>query len=297
MEPVAGIVGLGLVGEAIGQRLRGAGWQTLGFDIDARAIAAFAAAGGTAAASAREVGVRAQIVVLAVFDSHDVLRVLESPDGLLAEGHEVRAVIDCSTGDAAILQPLADRLRTRGIDFIEAPLSGSSQQIATGEATMLLGGESSAIDRHRALLQAISPLNIHAGPAGMGSKAKLATNLVLGLNRAALAEGMAFAEAIGIAPERFMELVMATPARSAAAEIKGPLMVQGDFAPRSRIRQHLKDVRLMLDAARKAGLPLPLSNAHADLMEAAVAAGDGELDNAGILRQLRRSRTPGISRQ
>ena len=112
--------------------------------------------------------------------------------------------------------------------------------------------------------------------------------MVLGLNRAVLAEGMVFAQALGIAPERFLALVMATPARSAAAEAKGELMVRGEFTPQSRIRQHLKDVDLMLESARARGLPLPFSATHAQLMRDAVAAGDGDLDNAAIIRQLRR---------
>jgi 3-hydroxyisobutyrate dehydrogenase-like beta-hydroxyacid dehydrogenase len=171
-------------------------------------------------------------------------------------------------------------------------LSGSSEQIAAGEATQLLGGEAEAISGVLAVLDAISGQRVHVGAAGMAAKAKLATNLVLGLNRAALAEGMAFAESQGIAPEAFLQLVLATPARSTAAEVKGPLMVSGRFEPQSRIRQHLKDVDLMLQAAGAAGQPLPLSQIHARLMRDAIAAGDGDLDNAAILRQWRRERGP-----
>jgi 3-hydroxyisobutyrate dehydrogenase-like beta-hydroxyacid dehydrogenase len=128
----------------------------------------------------------------------------------------------------------------------------------------------------------------------MGAKAKLVTNLVLGLNRAALAEGMVLAESMGIAPEQFLHLVLHTPARSDAALTKGPLMVAEDFAPRSRIRQHLKDVQLMLADAKRTGQELPLSQVHAQLMQAAIDAGDGELDNAAIIRQIRREAvTPG----
>jgi len=288
-SPVVGIVGLGLVGQAIGARLRSAGTQTLGFDLRADAGEAFREAGGVIAGSVRELGQQAGCVLLAVFDSHDVIGTLEAEDGLLAPGHRVSTVIDCSTGSPQLLEPLAQRLKARGIDFVEAPLSGSSQQIAAGEATMLLGGDPQAIGRWDALLAAIASQRIHVGAAGMGAKAKLATNLVLGLNRAVLAEGMVFAQALGIAPDRFLALVLATPARSVAAETKGPLMVRGDFAAQSRIRQHLKDVDLMLESAQAAGLPLPLSQAHAQLMRDAIAAGDGDLDNAAIIRQLRRA--------
>ena len=291
MKPV-GLVGLGLVGQALARRLLAAGFEVHGFDLRPEACEAFDALGGKAV-TLEEIGRSCDCVVLAVFDTRDVVGVVEelgSPSDPSLPNPS-RTVIDCSTGEPEALRELAARLRECGVAFIEGPLSGSSQQIAAGEATQLLGGEAEDITRNVAVLDAIAPQRVHVGPAGMAAKAKLATNLVLGLNRAVLAEGMAFAESLGIAPETFLALVLATPARSAAAEIKGPLMASGRFEPQSRIRQHLKDVGLMLDAARAAGQPLPLSETHARLMRDAIAAGDGDLDNAAIIRQWRRDRT------
>jgi 3-hydroxyisobutyrate dehydrogenase-like beta-hydroxyacid dehydrogenase len=285
MKDAVGLVGLGLVGRALAHRLSSAGCTPIGFDRRAPACAEFAQGGGRVAASLPELGTHCEHVVLAVFDTAGVLEVVE---GLLGST-TLRAVIDCSTGDPDALQALAARLADRGIDFIEAPLSGSSQQIQQGSATMLLGGEPAVLQRHGALLEAMSPQRIVVGGPGMGARAKLATNLVLGLNRAALAEGMVFAERIGIAPDAFLKLVLATPARSDAALAKGERMVRGDFEPQSRIHQHLKDVNLMLEQAAAARQRLPLSEVHAALMRAAVAAGDGELDNAAIILQLRRA--------
>jgi 3-hydroxyisobutyrate dehydrogenase-like beta-hydroxyacid dehydrogenase len=283
---VVGIVGLGLVGQALGRRLREQGWRTIGWDTRAEARDAFAAAGGEAAHDLLALGRACEQVVLAVFDTSGVIDVLESPAGLLQPGHIVEAAIDCSTGSPEALEALAQRLAARGVDFIESPLSGSSEQIGAGEAVTLIGGEADAIARCADLIACLAARRIHVGAAGAGARAKLATNLVLGLNRAVLAEGMAFAQALGIAPDLFLQLVLATPARSVAAEVKGPLMVARDFAPRSRVRQHLKDVELMLDAAARAGLKLPFSNIHAQLMRDAVAAGEGDLDNAAILLRL-----------
>ncbi len=290
-QQIIGIVGLGLVGQAVAGRLRAAGQSTLGFDLRPEACEAFTASGGIAARSIRDVGAGAGVVLLAVFETRDVIDVLEGADGLLGPDHQVHTVIDCSTGDPDLLQVLAGRMRARGVELIEAPLSGSSQQIAAGEATLLLGGEADAIASCDALLAAIAQSRIVVGAAGMGARAKLATNLVLGLNRAALAEGMVFAETLGIGPERFLQLVLATPASSAAAEAKGPLMVRAEFTPQSRIRQHFKDVCLMLACANEAGLTLPLSAAHAQLMREAIAHGDGDLDNAAIVLQLRRGKS------
>jgi 3-hydroxyisobutyrate dehydrogenase-like beta-hydroxyacid dehydrogenase len=285
-----GLVGLGLVGQALARRLSDAGLVPIGHDHRPEAIAAWQAAGHEAAASPAELATRCERVVLAVYDTAGVLEVVEGPRGLIAGGTP-RLIVDCSTGDPDALQALAGRLAARGIDFIEAPLSGSSEQIARGEATLLAGAAPDVLARHAALLEALAPRRIAVGGAGMGARAKLATNLVLGLNRAALAEGMVFAERLGIAPATFLELVLATPARSDAATAKGARMVDGRFAPQSRIHQHLKDVALMLDQAAAAGQQLPLSEAHAALLRAAVAAGDGELDNAAIIRQIRRLTT------
>lgn len=285
-----GVVGLGLVGTALARRLMAAGFQVTGFDLREEARATLTAQGGRAAGSLAEVANAASCMVLAVFNTGDVLKVVEGPGGLLSV-FGVRSIIDCSTGTPHELQALAARLGARSIAFIEAPLSGSSQQIAAGEATLLLGGEAGALQACEPVLSAISGNRIHVGGAGMGARAKLATNLVLGLNRAALAEGMVFAESLGIGPEQFLALVLASPATSGAAQAKGRMMVEEDFAPQSRIHQHLKDVMLMIQGAAAEGQELPLSETHAALLRAAVDAGDGELDNAAIIRELRRRKT------
>lgn len=288
-EPV-GLIGLGLVGQALAQRLQAAGHAVIGWDLRAEARQALAGPRARSASSARGLGQACPIVLLAVYETRDVQTLVDDAQGLLAPGHGVRTLVDCSTGDPERLQALAGQLAARGITLIEAPLSGSSGQIAAGQATVLLGGPEQAVAAHAWLWQILGRHAVHLGPAGMGARGKLATNLVLGLNRAVFAEGLVFAQSQGIAPEQFLDLVLATPARSAAAEIKGPLMVQERFEPpQSRIRQHLKDVRLMLEQAQQAGLPMPLSLAHAQLLQAAVDAGDGDLDNAAIVRQLRRS--------
>ncbi len=299
-----GLVGLGLVGTALASRLRAAGFTCVGCDLNPDARERFAAAGYDVAATPAEVAARAATVLLAVMDTRSVEAVVDGDanaqgqGGLLAGwfgpdgGRKVSqplTLIDCSTGDPQRLAQLAARLAARGIDFIEAPLSGSSQQIADGDATLLLGGEAAALARAAPVLDALSPQRFHAGGAGMGARAKLATNLVLGLNRAVLAEGLVFAERLGIAPATFLEMVKNSPARSEAAFAKGDKMVQGDFTPQSRIRQHLKDVELMLAAAARVHQSLPLTQAHAALLHGAVAAGDGDLDNAAVIKQIRRS--------
>lgn len=287
-----GVIGLGLVGRALAGRLTAAGWQVLGHDAAQPAMAAWREAGGQTAEDLARIARDCPSVVMAVYDTTGVLAVADTllalKAGSAAPSFAPRVLVDCSTGDPQALRELAPRLHASGIDFIESPLSGSSEQIARGEATALLGAHMDALQRHAALLAALAPRQIHAGGPGMGAQAKLATNLVLGLNRAALAEGLVFAQALGLDPAKFLDMVLATPARSDAALAKGTKMVNQDFAPQSRIRQHLKDIDLMLAAATAAGQRLPLTQTHAALLRAAVQAGDGDLDNAAVLLQIRR---------
>ena len=286
-----GLIGLGLVGMAICKRLTQAGYQVHGHDLRPEAASAFQAAGGLWHGALCELA-DCSVLIMAVFQTADVENVmqiiLEQRQKERMTAHQL--VVDCSTGEPARLQALAEKLKTFSIDFLEAPLSGSSQQIATGKATMLLGGATDLIASHAVLLMYICQKNIHCGGVGMGAKAKLATNLVLGLNRVALAEGMAFAQSQGIAPAQFLEMVLDSPARSDAALVKGAKMVSGDFTPQSRIRQHLKDLDVMLTVAKTADQGLPLTERHAQLLRDAIAAGDGDLDNAAVVRQIQREK-------
>ena len=289
-----GLIGLGLVGTALAQRLSGAGFGLVGHDRDPARHARLVSLGGESAASPREVAERCERVVLAVYDTAAVEEVVEGAQGLLKAAKPPRLIVDTSTGEPDRLEALAGRLAAHTIAFVEAPLAGSSAQIAAGEATMILGGTAQALRDADDLLRAIAAKRHVAGGAGMGARAKLATNLVLGLNRAALAEGLVFAEAQGLDLEKFLALLLDSPARSAAMESKGPMMIAGNVSPpQSRIAQHRKDLALMLAAAGKRRHSLPLTAAHAALLDAAIVAGDGDLDNAAVIRQIRRMAAPG----
>ena len=267
-ERTVGVIGLGLVGRALAERFLLAGFDVLGYDVSPEAMRAFAGKASTEAKKCRR-------IVLAVYDTPDV--------ELVATEVKPAFLVNCVTCDPIRMEALAARLKGEGVHYVEAPLSGSSDAIRRGEATMFIGGDPSGCED---LLAAITSRRHDVGEAGMALRAKLAINLVLGLNRVALAEGMVFAESLGIPRARFLELVRGSPVASSAALAKGEKMVSGDYAPDSRIRQHLKDVQRIREYARFA---LPLTEAHEKLLAAAVAAGDGELDNAAIIRRWRTS--------
>ena len=148
----------------------------------------------------------------------------------------------------------------------------------------MVGGPEESFDACGDLFQALARQTIHTGPCGSGAQMKLVTNLVLGLNRAVLAEGLSFAKSIGVEPRQALEVLMAGPAFSRVMETKGEKMLTRDFTPQARLTQHHKDVKLILKEAARANIELPLSKLHEVLLARLVAAGDGDLDNSAIIK-------------
>jgi putative dehydrogenase len=290
IRPV-GVIGTGLMGMACARRLRGAGLEVLGHDSDASKLQAIKAIGGRAAQSLSELASACDDAVLAVFDTAQVEDVTEGPRGLLALRPAAAGpltVVCVSTCDPERIAALAARLPRARLRFVEAPVSGTSDQTARGEALGLIGGEPSAVDAARRVIGAIAPRWRHIGPAGSGGRAKLAINLILGINRAALAEGLVFAERMGLDPAAFLAVARESAAQSQVMDIKGGKMVAGDFAPHGFVSQSLKDFTLMLEQARRLQQRLPLAEVYKALMDGCVSAGEGELDNSAVIREIRR---------
>jgi len=197
-------------------------------------------------------------------------------------------VICMSTCDPDRIAALAARLAGGRLRFVEAPVSGTSEQTARGEALGLIGGDRAAADGAGDVLDAICPRRHHVGAAGNGARAKLAINLILGVNRAALAEGLVFAERMGLDPAAFLAVARESAAFSQVMDIKGAKMVRGDFAPHGFVTQSLKDFALMAGQARRLGQRLPLAETYTGLMQGCVDAGEGELDNSAVIREIRR---------
>jgi 3-hydroxyisobutyrate dehydrogenase-like beta-hydroxyacid dehydrogenase len=289
-KPV-GVIGTGLMGTACAKRLLGAGFDILGYDVDPGKLAELTALGGRTARSIAEIARSCDRVVLAVFDTDQAEDAIEGPHGLLsgrpASGSPL-TVVCVSTCDPDRIAALATRLPAGRLRFVEAPLSGTSEQTARGEALGLIGGDRAAADGASDVLEAICPRRHHVGAAGNGGRAKLAINLILGVNRAALAEGLVFAERMGLAPEAFLRVVRESAAYSQVMDIKGGKMVTRDFAPHGFVTQSLKDFSLMADQARRLGQRLPLAETYTGLMKGCVAAGEGGLDNSVVINEIRR---------
>jgi 3-hydroxyisobutyrate dehydrogenase-like beta-hydroxyacid dehydrogenase len=286
-----GVIGLGLLGSAIAERLIAAGFSVLGFDTDPNRRAPLAAVGGSFAKSSADLARQCATTALAVFDTDQVEAVVEREIVPAVKPESGHIVLCASTCDPDRIATLAARVEAQGLHLLETPVSGTSEQVRRGQAVGLIGGEPAVAENAADVLHAIFRAHFHMGPAGMGGRAKLAINLILGLNRLALAEGLVFAERMGLEPGRLLEVARNAASYSQVMDTKGEKMVRGDFAPEGRVRQTLKDFQLMLAQAEKLGQRLPLAALNAEVLEACVRAGEAEHDNSVVIEEIRRRKT------
>ena len=289
------VIGAGLMGTACARRLMQAGFEVLAYDVDEAKRAAIAKLGARAAESLAATVGQSAAVVLAVFNTDQVEQVVENEGGVLdavGTGPHSPLLICTSTCDPDRLAALAARAGPRGVRFLEVPISGTSRQVAAGDGVGLVGGDRDLMERAAPMLDAICPRRYYLGGVGNGSRAKLAVNLILGLNRAALAEGLVFAERLGLDREAFLEVARGSAAYSQVMDIKGPLMARREFGnPQSRVDQSLKDFSLMLAQAQAKGQELPFATVYARMLEDCVQHGEGEWDNAAIAAAIARRST------
>jgi 3-hydroxyisobutyrate dehydrogenase-like beta-hydroxyacid dehydrogenase len=283
-----GLIGIGLLGQALAHRVIGAGFEVAGFDVDPAKNARLIELGGRPATSIADLAQRCEPIILAVFSTDQVEEVIEQ-QLLPALGENSGKIILCaSTCDPDRIAALGERVASRGLRLLETPISGASGQVTRGEGVGLIGGDPKIVSEIEAVLRALFPTYFHIGRIGDGGRAKLSVNLILGLNRLALAEGLTFARRLGLDPAAFLKVARSSAAYSQVMDVKGAKMVSGDFTAEGRVTQHLKDVHLMLEQAERVKQELPLLAVHADVLEALVRAGEGDLDNSAVIKEIAR---------
>ena len=284
-----GMIGLGLMGSALSARLIDAGMAVTGFDVDADRCKALKAVGGGLAISALELAAQCRTIVIAVYHAEQI-------ESLLAELERSEKLADtiliCTTTCApdAIVR-IAKRADEAGLSLVEAPISGTSAQVRDGSAMALIAGPPEAIAAVAGLFDILCPQRVNVGKIGDASRTKLAINLILQNNRAALAEGIAFAEGLGLDPAVFLATARKSAAYSGVMDTKGDKMVKRDFTPQSHMSQTLKDTDLILAEARRHNLSVPMTSTQAALLRTAIALEGPDTDSSAIIEAVRPSRS------
>ena len=290
MKEKIGLIGIGLVGTSLAKNLLSHDFDVVGFDVIKSKRLNLNRLGGKAVFSPYEVALEVNRVILSLLNSDIVREVIEGPNGLLQAEKMPEYIIDTTTGDPKKTKILAKKLLNRGIYFLDSTISGSSEQIQNRQGVFMVGGNKKAFESCRDIFKALAQKYFYIGPSGSGSKAKLASNLILGLNRLVLAEGLVFADKIGLNVKTFLSLLKSTPAYSCAMDVKGRKMIENDFKPQSRVIQHNKDLEIILKYAKKMGQELPLTRIHKKILEEIIITGEGEMDNSIVIKYIRNLR-------
>ena len=278
-----GMIGLGLMGSALAARLIEAGIAVSGFDTDPAKGEALKAMGGVVASSVTQLAAQSESIVIAVFNGEQVRSVFDE----LAE-HPARPLVICTTTCApGEIADIAERARHAGLPLVEAPISGTSVDLRQGTATALIAGEATAIEAADEIFAILCPRRIHVGKIGNASRTKLAINLILQNNRAALAEGIVFAESLGLDAAAFLAVARQSAAYSKVMDSKGDKMRARDFAPQSHIAQTLKDAELILAEASRHDLMLPMTATQTALLRTAIRLEGPDSDSAAIIAAIR----------
>ena len=275
-----GVIGLGLMGSALAERFRAAHLRVVGYDPRAECRERLTSFGGEAVATVRAVFAATRTVVLSLPTSDVTFAVIAE----VAELVRGATIIDTTTGEPDATEAIGKQLAERGCEYLDATLTGSSERARAGGVVVTAGGPAEVFAKAEPLFRHFASRWFHVGPWGSGARTKLVVNLVLGLNRAALAEGLALARCCGLDLSAVLVILQSGAAYSRAMDAKGQKMIAGDFAPQAKLSQHLKDVRLILDEGDKTGAELPLSRAHEALLTELVERGLGDWDNSAVYR-------------
>ncbi len=281
-----GVLGTGLVGSALTEVLLEQGYEVHIWNRTEEKMTPLKEKGARVEPSPKAVASSCSTLIISVMTTDVVVSLCEGPEGVLSASPLPRYILDTTTGDPEQTMALALRLRERGIHYLDSPISGSSRQIRARKGVLMVGGEALAFEQCKRVFHALAEKVFYLGPVGSGSKAKLATNLVLGLNRLAFAEGLAFAQSLGLDLPRFYALIKETPAYSVAMDVKGEKMLKGDFSPDAKAEQHWKDLGIILKYAEQGGVQLPLGKTHYSLLGEIIQRGWGELDNSVVFKYL-----------
>ena len=283
-----GIVGVGLLGGAVASRLRAAGHAVVGYDVAPASMDQLAVLGGTAARSAADVARAAEVVCTVLPSLATVEEAILGASGIVAAGRPGQAIVQMSTISPLLTERLARETAARGLVFLDCPISGTSGMVAKGEGVVFVGGERAQYERWKPLLESILPRAVHVGRPGQAMVLKLVANLLVALNSAAAAEALNLARASGLDPQIVVDVLATGAATSRMLEVRGPLMVRGEFPAQMKLDLFMKDLHLIQDAGQAAGAPLPLTDIAERLYAAAQSKGHGGDDLAVVITELER---------
>lgn len=288
MAMKVGFVGLGIMGRPMALNLRRAGHALWVHGRRPVTMEVLVEAGARACASAAEVAASAEIIFIMVSDTPDVEHIVFGEHGLLQRPQPGQVVVDMSTISPAATRRVAQELEARGVEMLDAPVSGGEAGAINATLSIMVGGKEPVFRRVKPLFEALGKNIVHVGGNGAGQVAKACNQIVAAVTIEAVAEALTFARRCGVDPAKVREALMGGFAGSRILEVHGQRMLDRDFKPGFTARLHQKDLRIVTENAHQLGLALPAAALVAQHLNALMGSGEGDLDSAAIVKVVER---------
>lgn len=279
-----GFIGLGIMGRPMAKNLVKAGYDLTVYDLNEEAVADLVSCGARVADSSREASLEAEVVITMVPNSPQVREVVLGKDGMAEGASEGTVLIDMSSIDPTESRSIGMELKKYGIEMMDAPVSGGEPKAIEGTLSVMVGGRRELFDRYYDMLMVMAGSVVYVGKLGAGNVAKLANQIIVAVNIAAVSEALTFAKKAGTDPELVYQAIRGGLAGSTVLDAKAPMMFRGDFKPGFRIELHIKDLGNAINAAHAVSSPVLMTGQLMEIMQALKADGLEKKDHSCIVK-------------
>jgi len=279
-----GFIGLGIMGKPMCKNLIKAGFSVVVIDRNQSVVADLVACGAQSLTTPKEVAEQTDVIITMLPNSPHVKEVVLGKNGLIEGARAGSVVIDMSSIAPLVSREIAEELSKKGVHMLDAPVSGGEPKAIEGTISVMVGGDKAIFDKCYDVMKAMAGSVVHTGGIGAGNITKLANQIIVALNIAAMSEAFVLASKAGVEPELVFQAIRGGLAGSTVLEAKAPMVMDRKFDPGFRINLHIKDLANVLDTSHELGVPLPLTAAVMEIMQALKTDGLGDADHCGLVK-------------
>ncbi len=279
-----GFIGLGIMGKPMAMNLIKAGYNLTVYDIRPEPVKEVVAAGAKEGKSSRDVAAKSEVIITMLPNSPDVKKAVLGEHGVLEGAAKGAILIDMSSIAPLVSKEVAAEAEKKGVEMLDAPVSGGEPKAVDGTLSIMVGGKKEVFEQVEDILKVMGASAVLVGDVGSGNTTKLANQIIVALNIAAMSEAMVLATKAGVDPEKVYNAIRGGLAGSTVLDAKVPLALDGNFKPGFRIELHIKDLANALDTAHEIGVPVPLASSVMEIMQALRVDGKAGDDHGGIIQ-------------
>jgi len=279
-----GFIGLGIMGKPMAKNLIKAGYKLVAYDVVQAALKEVVAAGAEEGVSPADVASKCEIILTMLPNSPHVREVVLGPKGVIEGAKKGSLVVDMSSIAPGATKEIAAALAEKGIDMLDAPVSGGEPKAIDGSLAIMVGGREELFEKAKEILLKMGATAVLCGDIGAGNVTKLANQIVVALNIAAMSEAYVLATKAGVDPEKVFNAIKGGLAGSNVLNAKSPMVLEGNYKPGFRIELHIKDLQNALDTAHDVGAPIPLASQVMEIMQALKVEGKQREDHGGMIQ-------------